>query len=50
MELQAEKLQHEAVERYKKEQFTKWKDVALVACALASLLLNAAITVFGFFK
>lgn len=48
-ELQKEQVQREAVEKYKKERFAKWKDTALVVCALGSLLLNVVVT-FRFFK
>lgn len=40
MELQDEKLQREAIERYKRERFLFWKDVALVACAVIGGLLG----------
>lgn len=40
MELQDEKLQRELIERYKRERFLFWKDVALVACAVIGGLLG----------
>lgn len=40
MELQDERLQREAIERYKRERFLFWKDVALVAGAVIGGLLG----------
>lgn len=40
MELRDEKLQREAVEKYKKDRFLFWKDVALVAFAAASVVVS----------
>ncbi len=46
MELCDEKLQREAIERYKKERFAFWKDVALVAVSA----LSAVISVIAFVR
>ena len=40
MELRDEKLQREAVAKYKKDRFIFWKDVALVAFAAASVVVS----------
>ena len=40
MELRDEKLQREAVEKYKRDRFLFWKDVALVAFAAASAVVS----------
>lgn len=40
MELRNEKLQREAVEKYKKERFAFWKDIALVSCAVVGGILG----------
>lgn len=40
MELRDEKLQREAVAKYKKDRFIFWKDVALVAFAAVSVVVS----------
>ena len=50
MELQKDKIGREAVEKYKKERFARWKDIALVACAVISAAVTVAVSVFGLGK
>lgn len=40
MELRDEKLQKEAVAKYKRDRFLFWKDVALVTFAAASVVVS----------
>lgn len=40
MELRDEKLQREAVEKYKRERFLFWKDVALMACSAVGVVIS----------
>lgn len=46
VELRDEKLQREAIEKYKKERFAFWKDVALVTVSV----LSAVISVIAFVR
>lgn len=46
MELRDEKLQREAIEKYKKERFAFWKDVALLTVSA----LSAVISVIAFVR
>ncbi len=40
MELRDEKLQREAIEKYKKERFAFWKDVALITISALSSVIS----------
>ncbi len=46
MELQKDKIERDAIERYKKERFVRWKDIAIVACAAASAIFSGLVYYF----
>lgn len=40
MELRDEKLQREAVEKYKRECFLFWKDIAFLVCSVVGVVIS----------